>query len=103
MGNYVADVWLGFKIFVNILEFQLALGGALGGSWVAGLGLEILPKTIAFTPLNLSPIGLTQPPFVKFFGWDLVPLKHRDSLKQPDVSHILERTVVPKVETESLQ
>ncbi len=40
-------------------DFELALGGPLGGSWVAGLGLEALPNTIAFTPLNLSPIGLT--------------------------------------------
>ena len=37
------------------------------------MGLEILPKTIAFTPLNLSPIGLTEPPFVEVFGWDLGP------------------------------
>ena len=41
------------------MEFEFALGGPLGGSWDAGLGLEILPKTIAFTELNLSPIGLT--------------------------------------------
>ena len=41
------------------------------------MGLDILPKTIAFTPLDLSPIGLTEPPFVKVFGWDLVPLTNR--------------------------
>ena len=45
--------------FYKHLDFEFALGGRLGGSWVAGLGLEILPKTVAFIPLNLSPIGLT--------------------------------------------
>ena len=55
----VADVWLGFYIFISKLDFEFDLGGQLGGSWDAGLGLEILPKTIAFTSLNLSPIGLT--------------------------------------------
>ncbi len=55
----VADVWLGFKVFIKIWIFGFALGGALGGSWVAGLGLEILPKTLAFTSLSISPVGLT--------------------------------------------
>ncbi len=61
----MADVWLGLKIFINTWVLNLLLGGALGGSWDAGLGLEILPKTIAFTPVNLS--------LVKVFGWDLGP------------------------------
>ena len=56
---YVADVWLGFSICYQTLDFEFALGGALGGFWDAGLGLEILLKTIAFTSLNLNPIGLT--------------------------------------------
>ncbi len=59
--------------FYKNLDFEFALGGPLGGFWVAGLELEILPKTTAFTSLNLSPIGLTKPPFVKVFGWDLGP------------------------------
>ncbi len=50
----VVDVWLGFKAFYKNLDFEFALGGALGGSWVAGLGLEILPTTIAFTQLNID-------------------------------------------------
>jgi hypothetical protein len=66
----VADVWLGFKFFKN-LDFEFALGGALGGSWEDGLGLEILPRTIAFTPLKISPIGLTEPPCVHVFGLGL--------------------------------
>ena len=49
------------------------------------MGLERFPKTIALTPLNLSPIGLTSPPFVKVFGWDLGT---REFFKQPDVSHV---------------
>ncbi len=58
--DVVADVWLGSKFcFIKILILNLLLGGGLGGSWDAGLGLEILPKTIAFTSLKLSPIGLT--------------------------------------------
>ena len=44
------------------------------------MGLEILPKTIALTPLDLNPIGLTQPPFVQVLGWDLGPYKIRDFL-----------------------
>ncbi len=55
----MADIWLGFDIFYKHLDFEFALVGPLGGSWDAGLGLEILPKTTAFTPLNLSPICLT--------------------------------------------
>ncbi len=51
------------------------------------MGLEILPKTIAFTPLNLSPICLTKPPFVQVFGWDLGPSKIL-FFKQLDVSHV---------------
>ncbi len=47
-----------FMIYKNIY-FELALGRPLGGSWLAGLGLEMPPKTIAFTSLNLSPIGCT--------------------------------------------
>ena len=39
------------------LDFYVARGGALVGFWVAGMGLEILPKTIALTQLNFSPIG----------------------------------------------
>ena len=50
-----------------MLMFHLLFGGGLGGSWEAGLGLEILPKTVALTPLNISPIGFTQPSFVKVF------------------------------------
>ena len=30
-------------------DFEFALGGPLGGSWVAGLGLEVLPNTLAIT------------------------------------------------------
>ncbi len=37
------------------------------------MGLEVLPKTLALILPNLSPIGLTEPPFVKVFGWDLGP------------------------------
>ena len=56
----MAEVWLGrIFLFYQHLDFRFALGGPLSGSWVAGWGLEMLPKTIAFTPLNLSPIGLT--------------------------------------------
>jgi hypothetical protein len=55
----VADVWLGFTTFEKIRSFNLPIGRALGGSWDAGSGLEILPNTIAFTQLNLSPIGFT--------------------------------------------
>ena len=70
---FVADVWLGSKIFYQKRFSKFGLGGPMGGSCVAGLGLEILLKTIAFTQLTLSPIGLTQTPFVKVFGWDLGP------------------------------
>ncbi len=47
------------RFLLKTKDFEFALGGALGGSWDAGLWLEILPKTTAFTTLNLSPIGLT--------------------------------------------
>jgi predicted transcriptional regulator len=40
-------------------DFEFALGGALGGAWVAGLGLKVLPKTMVFIAINLSPIGVT--------------------------------------------
>ena len=50
------------------MDFEFALGGLLGGSWDAGVRLEIPHKTIAFAPLNLSPIGCTEPRFVKDFG-----------------------------------
>ena len=55
----MADVWLGFKVFIIYLDFEFALGGALGGSWEAGLGLEVLPKTIALNLSNVSQIGIT--------------------------------------------
>ena len=48
---------LQFKIHCyKNLYFEVALVGALRGSWDAGLGLEILPKTIPFTPArSVSP------------------------------------------------
>ncbi len=70
-------------------DFDFALGGALGGSWDAGLGLEILPNTIASTPVTLSPVGFISPPFVTVFGWDLGPSPNRHAVQQPDVSHAI--------------
>jgi hypothetical protein len=53
----VADFWLIFSILANVWLFHLLLGGP----WVAlaGFGLEIIPKTIAFTLPNHSPIDVT--------------------------------------------
>ena len=43
--HFVADVWLGFKIFYKKhQDFEFALGGPLGGSGEAGLGLDLLPS-----------------------------------------------------------
>ena len=55
--------------FVLKCVFEFALGGAVGFSWEAGLGLEVVPKTIACTQINISPIGCTKPSFVKVVGW----------------------------------
>jgi hypothetical protein len=44
----VADVWLGLIIFEKSSFCICSWGGGLGGSWVVGLGLDILPKAIAF-------------------------------------------------------
>ena len=56
VNNTVADIWLGFKIFIKTRILNLLLGGPWvvpgGPAW----GLEKLPKT---TPLNISPIGCT--------------------------------------------
>ncbi len=67
----MAEVWPTFYSLVKTIDFEFALGRALGGSWEAGLGLEILPKTIAFTPLNISPIGCIQPRFIDDFCFNL--------------------------------
>ena len=37
------------RFVVQNIDFDFALGGELGGSREAGVGLEILPKTLAFT------------------------------------------------------
>ena len=72
-GRFV--VWrdwhlVGIKDFCyKHLDFQFALGGPLGGSWVAGLGLEILPKTTAFTQWDLSLILASAPDSEIQFNW----------------------------------
>ena len=48
-----------FSFCSSAINFQFALGVPLDRSWEAGLGLEILPKTIAFSQLDLSPVGCT--------------------------------------------
>ena len=55
----VAVVWHTFYILAKNLYFEFVLGRPLGGYCEAGLTLETLPKNIAFTPINLSPIGCT--------------------------------------------
>ena len=47
------------KYGATYMFFQIAFVRSSGGFWEAGLGLEVLPKTLAFTPLNLGPICLT--------------------------------------------
>ena len=53
----------------DFLDFEFALGGALVGPWEADLGFKILPKTIAFTPLNISPGYLQNHRVMKLFGF----------------------------------
>ncbi len=59
----------------------------LGGSWEAGLGLEILPKTRACAPLNTSPVGCTGPRFVEDIGFiaegDGGPTRHLQEEVRP--------------------
>jgi hypothetical protein len=50
----VADVWLGFEVFLIRLIYSW---GALGGSGEAVLGLEIFPRIIALGSFNIGPIG----------------------------------------------
>ena len=44
----ISRVWLRVMVCIEQSMFNLLLGGALGGSWEAGLGLEILAKILAF-------------------------------------------------------
>ena len=59
LESFVADVWPQLQICIANLDFEFALGRPLGGSWQAGLALEVLPRTVSFTPLHLSPIDCT--------------------------------------------